>query len=106
MQAFHTTIHKDGTVTYWSVYQQQWVRRVLRVPDQELAAMSADERARVVRAIPYLRAEDRISSTPELEEHRETILYGWEEGDEHYEWAATCDLAELISWAETVESGG
>jgi len=54
----------------------------------------------------YDKASARIDATPELEKHRKTILYDWEEGDEHYEWAATCDLAELISWAETVERGG
>ena len=44
-----TTYHKDGTVTYWSVFQQQWIRHADSVPDQELAAMSAAERARVLK---------------------------------------------------------
>lgn len=38
--------HADGTVTYWSVYEQQW-RTAYRVPDQELAAMQEQERRRV-----------------------------------------------------------
>lgn len=41
------TCHKDGTVTYWSVYRQSWVRRARSVPDQEYAAMSEPERRQV-----------------------------------------------------------
>ena len=41
--------HRDGTVSYWSVYEQQWRVRVHGVPDRELAAMSAEERERVMR---------------------------------------------------------
>lgn len=48
----------------------------------------------------YERALERIEATPELEPYRELILDDWPEGDAHYEWAATCDLAELISWAK------
>jgi hypothetical protein len=40
----NTKYHQDGTVTYWSVYQQQWVR-AHDVPARELAAMDAAERA-------------------------------------------------------------
>jgi hypothetical protein len=50
----------------------------------------------------YEQAVARIDATPELEPYRDTILYDWPEGDEHYDWAATCDLAELVSWAEAV----
>lgn len=49
------TYHRDGTVTYWSVYDQVWVRRAARVPDQELAAMSDDEREKVQRHIEEAR---------------------------------------------------
>lgn len=45
---YRTILHRDGTVTYWSVYCQQWVRRVSRVPDKDLAAMSRRERHRVL----------------------------------------------------------
>lgn len=41
--------HRDGTVTYWSVYRESWVRRAFAVPDEELAAMNQQERARVIR---------------------------------------------------------
>lgn len=44
-----TTYHRDGTVTYWSVYNQVWVRRASSVPNKELAAMSGNERERVQR---------------------------------------------------------
>ena len=44
-----TTCHRDGTVTFWSVYQQEWIRRTSLVPDQELAAMSEQERAKAQR---------------------------------------------------------
>ena len=40
--------HSDGTVTYWSVYQQQWFRHATHVPDRELAAMSDKVRKRVI----------------------------------------------------------
>jgi len=43
-----TTRHHDGTVTYWSVYEQSWQRRQAHVPDRELAAMSEKERKRVL----------------------------------------------------------
>jgi hypothetical protein len=49
----------------------------------------------------YEQAAARIDATLELEPHRATILYDWPEGDAHYTWAATCDLAELVSGAET-----
>ena len=42
------TLHRDGSITFWSVYNQCWTRTV-RVSDRELAAMHADDRKRVVR---------------------------------------------------------
>ena len=41
-------IHKDGSLTYWSVYRQEWVRATY-VPAEELAAMNPSQRARVQR---------------------------------------------------------
>lgn len=43
------TLHRDGTVTYWSVYQQVWVSHAASIPDDELAAMGSRRRARVMR---------------------------------------------------------
>jgi hypothetical protein len=49
--ALDTTIYADGTVRYWSVYEQAW-RKCLasEVSDRELAAMSAAEREAVIAA--------------------------------------------------------
>lgn len=44
-----TTYHRDGTITYWSVYQQRFVSRAADVPHRELAAMSSEEREKVLR---------------------------------------------------------
>lgn len=44
-----TTYHRDGTITYWSVYQQVWIRHADEISDRELAAMNESERERVIR---------------------------------------------------------
>lgn len=49
MNTLKPKLHKDGTVTYWSVYAQIWERRVAHVPDRELAAMETRDRERVQR---------------------------------------------------------
>lgn len=41
------TYHRDGTVSYWSVYNQQWQRKCI-VPNAELAAMNEGERRRIL----------------------------------------------------------
>ena len=42
------TYHRDGTVSYWDVYAQQWDRqRVSQIPHHNLASMDAAERARI-----------------------------------------------------------
>jgi len=40
-------LHRDGTVTYWSVYEQRWEQHQVGIPDHELAALSPSERKRV-----------------------------------------------------------
>ena len=46
------TLHRDRTCTYWSVYEQRWVcQPIERVPGRELAAMTPDARARVLRVL-------------------------------------------------------
>ena len=40
--------NRDGTVTYWSVVLREWIMRVRAVPNEELIAMSADNRERVL----------------------------------------------------------
>ena len=47
MNDFKTRYHRDGSVTVWDVYQQQWVRTT-RPEDRVLASLSTDERERVM----------------------------------------------------------
>lgn len=49
--------HRDGSVTFFDVYAQRWVR-TRRPCDADLAAMNEEERARVCRhcGIVYERA--------------------------------------------------
>ena len=51
----------------------------------------------------YQLASERITSTPELEQHRATIMYDWGESGEHWAWVATADTQDIIDWAESVE---
>lgn len=44
-----TICHRDGTITYWSVYEQRWIEREDDIPDRELATMSTEERNLVIR---------------------------------------------------------
>lgn len=41
--------HRDGTITYWSVYNQVWKRHVVYVPDNELSAMSRKNCRKVIK---------------------------------------------------------
>jgi len=43
------TLHRDGSVTFWSVIFQTWRQAKASSSDAEFAAMSADDRKRVVR---------------------------------------------------------
>lgn len=47
------TFHRDGTLTYWSVYDQVWIRRapMSSIPDQELAAMPRAIRTRIMKKL-------------------------------------------------------
>ena len=54
------TYHRNGTVTYWSVFSQAWESRASCVPDRELAAMDRKECARVMRHLSR-RADDETS---------------------------------------------
>jgi hypothetical protein len=53
------TLHRDGTVTYWSVYREVWIYHDDAVPDRELAAMNEAERTRVRQHLMRHRQEDR-----------------------------------------------
>jgi len=45
----NATCHRDGTVTFWSVFRQTWICRTDSISDAELAAMGERERERVMR---------------------------------------------------------
>lgn len=50
MMNLKNTYHRDGTVTFWSCYQQVWTRcDAATIDHAELAAMSHTERARIAR---------------------------------------------------------
>ena len=43
-------LHRDGTVTYWSVYEQLWLTEtVSQINDRELAAMGKENREKVIK---------------------------------------------------------
>jgi hypothetical protein len=47
---FKSKFHRDGTVTFWNVYQQQWNRtQASRISDENIASMSASDRTRTIR---------------------------------------------------------
>ena len=49
---FASTFHRDGTITFWDVYQQQWRRQFpAHISDENLAAMSANDRAQTLRSL-------------------------------------------------------
>lgn len=45
-----TTYHRDGTVTLWDVYQQQWVRQA-GFSDAVYASLDDKDRTRVLRHV-------------------------------------------------------
>ena len=48
MSSYKTTYHRDGTVTVWNVYTQQWERIAAdQVSDQILASLNETERRRI-----------------------------------------------------------
>jgi hypothetical protein len=45
-----STFHDDGTVSYWSVFLQTWVREdARRITQNELSAMTLADRTRIFR---------------------------------------------------------
>jgi len=43
-----TVCHEDGTVSYWSVHQQQYIERTRYVPLEDLGTLPVPERDRVI----------------------------------------------------------
>jgi hypothetical protein len=57
-------LHRDGTVTYWSVYEQCWRRMpIARIPERELAAMERAARERVLAALANLERARSMAAT-------------------------------------------
>jgi len=53
MSTYRTTYHRDGTITVWDVYSQQWVRlpaRELWDDARLMSTLSDTERQRIARA--------------------------------------------------------
>ena len=48
MKRYKTVCHQDGTVSYWSTYLQQRIKRSWHVPTDDLSAMSRKERTKVL----------------------------------------------------------
>ena len=42
-----TKFHKDGTITYWNIYLQNWVCKTNYINSRELASLSVEERTKV-----------------------------------------------------------
>jgi ABC-type hemin transport system ATPase subunit len=52
---------KDGTISYWSVYEQMRMRcAIARMPDREIAALSGREQARVHKAVTAARQDAEV----------------------------------------------
>jgi len=44
----------------------------------------------------------RIDREPALEEYRDIILYDWGNQEEHWQWIASAELAEIVDWCESI----
>ena len=53
MGLYDTRVHRGGSVTYWSVYRQTWVRTHVMPPDQEMAALGERDRRRIEKHISH-----------------------------------------------------
>lgn len=71
-----TVCHKDGTVSYWSVYEQVWKDHAETVSDLELAAMGSLERDTVMCHLRMPGAVARIVDR--------TDGYGWSDDSLDY----------------------
>ena len=50
-----TKYHRDGSITYWSIFRQEWVvcSCMELLPDEELASMNEGERVRVIKHLSH-----------------------------------------------------
>jgi hypothetical protein len=49
------TLHRDGSITFWSVIFQTW-RKTTCISDAELASLHPDDRKRVLRQLARCKA--------------------------------------------------
>lgn len=48
--SYGTTLHKDGTVSYWNVFTQQWERtHAGNIPDDVIASLPTADRPRIAK---------------------------------------------------------
>lgn len=53
--------------------------------------------------ILFIRAQKRVYEEPELKPYADTILYDWNEGDEHWEWVMEAPVEEIVKWAKETQ---
>lgn len=46
-QEKYPRLHRDGTISYWSYFQQTWVERAFYVPLEEVQMMDPYDRRRI-----------------------------------------------------------
>jgi len=63
---YKTKFHKDGTITRWNVYRQQWERRQAdQIPNDVLASVGNIERERIYNhARNYIKWNNQQSARP------------------------------------------
>lgn len=47
------TLHHDGTVSYWSYNNQEWIEHAFHVPIEEIESMHAYDQKRVKKHLQY-----------------------------------------------------
>ena len=101
-----TICHKNGTVSYWSVYKQSYIRGASEISDEELAAMELTERSRVHR---HLLNGTQLWCFNKLSVHGETYLrienfgfynyYRWSESAWNYIGKSVCmKPIDFLAW--------
>ena len=51
-------------------------------------------------------ARARVNRDPDLYPHWDILIgYDWDNLEEHYQWVATADKAEILSWVRTIRKG-
>lgn len=52
-QGRYPTLHRDGTVSYWSYHRQEWVQHVFHVPIEDIQSMDPYDQKRVMKHLGY-----------------------------------------------------